>query len=160
MEYTKEFTSKAQGNTNTVLGAIGTAGALMNGLGGIFGGISPAANANMGYCSENQPVNRYDLAQEQKIAELQSQIALRDANIYQDQKTLELYKYVDGKFAAVEQQICQQAVVNAQVTANIGCMQQSIAALQGLTKTIIPIDNVCPPPMPQYNSWTAPTATT
>ena len=132
----------------------------MNGLGGIFGGISPAANANTGCCSENQPVNRYDLAQEQKIAELQSQIALRDANIYQDQKTLELYKYVDGKFAAVEQQICQQAVVNAQVTANIGCMQQSIAALQGLTKTIIPIDNVCPQPMPQYNSWTAPTATT
>ena len=161
MEYTKEFTSKAQGNTNTVLGAIGTAGALMNGLGGIFGGISPVANtANMGCCSENQPVNRYDLAQEQKIAELQSQIALRDANIFQDQKTLELYKYVDGKFAAVEQQICQQAVVNAQVTANIGCMQQSIAALQGLTKTIIPIDNVCPQPMPQYNSWTAPTATT
>jgi hypothetical protein len=39
-------------------------------------------------------------------------------------------------------------------------MQNSIAALDGLTKTIIPISNVCPAPMPQYNSWTAPTATT
>jgi hypothetical protein len=30
----------------------------------------------------------------------------------------------------------------------------------GLTKTIIPAANVCPQPMPQYNSWTAPTTTT
>lgn len=160
MEYNKEFTTKAQGNTNTVLGAIGTAGALMNGLGGIFGGMGGnvmAVPAGGACCSENQAINRYELAQEQKIAELQSQIALRDANIYQDQKALELYKYVDGKFAAVEQQLCQQAVVNAQTTANISCMQQSIAALQGLTKTVVPIDNICPQPMPQYNSWTAPT---
>jgi hypothetical protein len=37
-------------------------------------------------------------------------------------------------------------------------MQTSIAALQGLTKTIIPIGNICPPAMEKYNSWTAPEA--
>ena len=69
-----------------------------------------------------------------------------------------MYKYVDGRFNAVEGQICQQNVYNATNTAAIGCIQGQIAQLMSLTKTIVPIDNVCPQPMPQYNSWTAPTA--
>lgn len=56
-----------------------------------------------------------------------------------------------------------QGVINAQVGANIAVAQNNIASLQtelaSLTKTIIPIDNVCPTPMKQYNSWTAPTTT-
>lgn len=73
--------------------------------------------------------------------------------------SIELYRYVDGRFNAIEGQIAAQAVVNAQITANISCMQNSIAALNGLTKTVIPIGNVCPEPMQRYNSWTAPTTT-
>ena len=148
-----EYASKGVGTAGLTTGIIGSALGVLNG-----GGLGILNGGMTGGCSENMSVNRYELAQEQKIAELQSQVALRDANIYQDQKTLELYKYIDGKFAGVEAQLCQQAVVNAQITANIGCMQGQIAALQGLTKTIIPIDNVCPQPMAQYNSWTAPTA--
>ena len=72
--------------------------------------------------------------------------------------SLELYKYVDGRFRAVEAQIASQAVVNAQITANLSCIQNSVAALSSLTKTVIPIANVCPEPMARYNSWTAPTA--
>lgn len=151
-----EYASKGVGTAGLTTGIIGSALGVLNGGGlGILNGMG---GANCG-CSENMAVNRYELGQEQKIADLQSQVALRDANIYNDAKLLEMYKYVDGKFAGVEAQLCQQAVVNAQVTANIGCMQQSIATLQGLTKTIVPIDNVCPQPMPQYNSWTAPTTT-
>lgn len=74
--------------------------------------------------------------------------------------SLELYKYVDGRFRGIEAQIASQAVVNAQITANISCMQNTLSTLSGLTKTVVPIDNVCPAPMPQYNSWTAPTTTT
>jgi hypothetical protein len=74
--------------------------------------------------------------------------------------SLELYKYVDGRFRGIEAQIASQAVVNAQITANLSCLQNSVAALSGLTKTVIPIGNVCPEPMPAYNSWTAPTAGT
>ena len=152
-----EYASKGVGTAGLTTGIIGSALGVLNGGGlGILNGMG---GANCG-CSENMAVNRYELGQEQKIADLQSQVALRDANIYQDAKMLEMYKYIDGKFNAVEAQLCQQAVVNAQVKANIGCMQQSIATLQGLTKTIVPIDNVCPQPMAQYNSWTAPTATT
>lgn len=43
---------------------------------------------------------------------------------------------------------------------NISCMQNAINVLNGLTKTVIPIGNVCPAPMPEFNSWTAPTAPT
>ena len=57
----------------------------------------------------------------------------------------------------IEGQLCQQAVVNAQVTANLSCMQNQIATLNGLTKTVIPVASICPEVMPRYNSWTAPT---
>ena len=151
-----EYASKGVGTAGLTTGIIGSALGVLNGGVGILNGMG---GANYG-CSENMAVNRYELGQEQKIADLQSQVSLRDANIYQDAKMLEMYKYIDGKFNAVESQLCQQAVVNAQITANIGCMQKNLDVLNGLTKTIVPIDNVCPQPMPQYNSWTAPTATT
>lgn len=39
----------------------------------------------------------------------------------------------------------------------IACLQQTVS---GITKTIVPATAICPAPMPQFNSWTAPTATT
>ena len=93
-------------------------------------------------------------------AELKTEVKLRDSNIYTDSKILELYKYVDGKFSCVENQLCEQRVYNATNTAAIACIQGQVAQLAALTKTIIPIGNVCPAPMPQYNSWVAPTTPT
>lgn len=103
-------------------------------------------------------VNRYEAGQAAEIAALKSDIKLRDANTYTDSKILEMYQYLDGRLRGVEGQISAQAVVNAQITANISCMQNQIATLSGLTKTVIPIGNVCPEPMPAKNSWTAPAA--
>lgn len=153
-----EFASKGVAGAGLGLGVAGTAlGVLNGGLGNLLGGMGWNNN---GCCSENMPVTRYELNQESKIADLQSQIALRDANTYNDQKLLEVYKYFDGKLEGVNHRLCDQAVWNATQTATIGCMAQQIAVLQGLTKVIVPADNVCPAPMPQYNSWTAPTTTT
>ena len=142
----------------------GTAGtALGFGIGGAALGILNTLGAGLltgRQCdSDNMPVSRYDLAQQQKIAELQSGIALRDANTYTDKKMLELYQYTDGRMRSIEEQLCQQRVINAQTTANLSCMQNEIAALSGMTKTVIPIGNICPEPMQRYNSWTAPTGT-
>jgi hypothetical protein len=39
----------------------------------------------------------------------------------------------------------------------IACLQQTVS---GITKTIVPATAICPAPMPQFNSWTAPTAPT
>ena len=155
MEYASKGVAGAGLGTGIAGLSLGVLNAMGNGglLGGILGG---GANC----CHENMLVNRYELAQEQKIADLQSQVALRDANTYNDQKILELYKYVDGKLDGVNAAICQQNVYNATNTAALTCMQGQIAQLYGLTKTISPAANVCPAPMPQYNSWTAPTTTT
>jgi hypothetical protein len=135
-------------------GIIGSAlGLLQNGnLGGILGGV--------GGCNSNHYVNRYEAEQSARIAELETEVKLRDANAYTIGELNKFRNYVDAKFDAVNAHICNQAVVNAQITANISCMQNAIATLNGLTKTVIPITSVCPEPMPAYNSWTAPTATT
>lgn len=131
-------------------GIIGSAlGLLQNGnLGGVLGGN------NQTY------VNRYEADQAARIAELETEVKLRDANTYTLGELNKMRNYVDSKFDAVNAQLCSQAVVNAQVAANLSCLQNTVATLSGLTKTVIPIGNVCPAPMPQYNSWTAPTATT
>ena len=145
------FASKGVAGAGLGLGIAGTAlGALNNGwLGGLFGG-----------CNNGYGVNHYELGLQNEIANKDMEIAYfrgRDASKSDD---LELYKYVDGRLRGIEAQIASQAVVNAQITANLSCLQNSVAALSGLTKTVIPITNVCPEPMVRYNNWVAPTTDT
>lgn len=149
-----EYTSIGKGNAALTTGIIGTAGVGLGLLNNLLGNMSGNACAT----SEDHCVNRYELGLQQQLSAEKSKTSLLEANIYNDQKTLELYRYIDGKLEGVNSRLCAQDVVNAQVVANISCMQQSISALQGLTKTIIPIGNVCPTPMMEYNSWVAPTA--
>ena len=79
---------------------------------GVGAAIGALATAPRGCCSEDHNVNRYELGLQQKIAEQASQIALRDANTYGDQKMLEMYKYVDGRFREFETEFKGQAVLN------------------------------------------------
>lgn len=146
--------SKGVAGTGLGLGAAGVALGLLNGgLGNLLGGWG-----NCGGCSENIPVNRYEMDQQKELINKDMEIAYLKGRDAAKTDSLELYRYVDGRFRGIEAQIAGQAVTNAQITANISCMQQNLAVLNGLTKTVVPIDNVCPAPMPQYNSWTAPTA--
>jgi hypothetical protein len=55
-----------------------------------------------------------------------------------------LRDYVDGKFAAVEKSICDQAVYNATNTATIGCIANQVNQLMALTKLVIPNSSICP----------------
>lgn len=127
----------ATGITGTALGGLNTLTLLgmgANALGGLGRGNRPVVVMdNGGYpaggcCSEDHYVNRYELELQQKIAEKDSQIALRDANTYNDQKSLEMYKYVDGRFREFEQAFAAQAVNNQKtaddvmrVQANLDC---------------------------------------
>lgn len=148
-----EFASKGVAGSGLGLGIAGTAlGILNGGLGNILGGWG---NCN---CPENTPVTRYELGMENQIIQKDSEIALLKSNIYTDQKIADVYERLNLKIGGVEAAVNAQAVYNATMNGTIGCMQGQIAALQALTKTIVPITNVCPQPMPQYNSWTAPTA--
>ena len=153
MEHENSYASKGLAGTALGIG-IGALGleALGGGLGNIFGG-------NRAACEADHPVSRREADMAAEMAELKTEKKLLESNTYTDSKILELYRYVDGKFAGVEAQICQQSAVNTQVAANLSCLTNTVNMLSGLTKTIIPIDNICPPPMERYNSWVAPTAT-
>lgn len=151
-----EFASNGKGNAALTTGIIGTSigGLLALGSGLLNGGGIAMRN---GCCNEDHLINRYELQKEQRITTLETENALLKSNIYTDQKSIELYRYIDGKFNTLEQAINQQAVYNATNNATLACMQQQIACLQSLTKVVIPSTSVCPEAMPRYNSWTAPT---
>lgn len=106
--------------------------------------MAAAASGSRGTCNEDHTVNRYEAGKDARIAELETEVKLRDANTYTDQKLLDMYQYVDGRLRGVEGQISQQAVYNATNTAALNCMQGQIAQLQSLTKMVIPNSSVCP----------------
>lgn len=153
-----DFASKGVAGSGLGLGIAGTALGVMNGgLGNILGGV--LGRNGCGVCSDDHMINRYEAAQQARIAELETEVKLRDANTYTDQKLLDMYQHFDRKIGCIEGQINQQAVYNATNTAQLSCMAQQIAALNGLTKVVIPTTSICPEVMPRYNTWTAPAAT-
>ena len=135
-----EFASKGVAGSGLGLGIAGTAlGVLNGGLGNILG----TGYANCG-CSENMMVNRYELNQESRIAKLETEVALRDANIFTDQKIADVYERLDSKIRGLEAGLNAQAVYNATNTATINCIQGQVAQLFGLTKLVVPNTSVCP----------------
>lgn len=141
-----EFASKGVAGSGLGLGIAGTAlGVLNGGLGNLLGGLGNGMGwnncnpmtVNTGCCSENNLINRYELAQESKIADLQSQIALRDANTYGDQKLLEVYKYFDGQLRDIRDTICAQAVHNQRTEDSFALARQDLCAVKNeLTSAI------------------------
>lgn len=160
MEFDNRYATNGKGNLGVTLGAIGTGlGILSGGLNGLTGMVNGVNTGRCG-CNEDHYVNRYEATQSARIAELETRNKLLEANIYTDQKIADVFERLNVKIAGVEAQFCQQSVINAQVAANLSCLQNTVNTLSALTKTVIPIDNVCPAPMAKYNSWVAPTATT
>ena len=141
VEVDKDFASKGVAGAGLGLGIAGTALGLLNGngLGGILGGWNNGA-----MCHENMPVNRYEAAQSARIAELETEVKLRDANTYTLGELNKVRDYVDRRFERVECSINQQAVYNATNNAALNCMQGQIAQLYSLTKLVVPNGSICP----------------
>lgn len=155
-----EFASNGKGNAALTTGIIGTSiGGLLALGSGLLNGGGIAMRNGYGCCNEDHFVNRYEAQKNAEIATLQMENSILKSDKYTDEKSIELYKYVDGRFREFEQAIAQQAVYNATNTSTIACLQNQVACLQSLTKVVIPTSSVCPEPMSRYNSWTAPTAT-
>ena len=145
MEMENKYANKGVAGAGLGLGIAGTAlGLMANGsLPGLFNGAGSG---------DNHFVNRYEASQSARIAELETEVKLRDANTYTDSKILDLYKYFDNKVSCIESQICQQNVYNATNTAALNCINGQIAQLMSLTKLVIPNGSICP-------GWTTTTTT-
>lgn len=105
MELNHSGGSSGVAKAGLTTGIIGTALGAMNGGGGILGNLFGWNGCGRGYGYD--AVSHYELAQESAIAAKDAEIALLRSNTYQDQKMLELYKYVDGKFSAFETEFCR-----------------------------------------------------
>lgn len=152
-----EYASNGKGNLGVTLGAIGTGlGVLGGGLGNLLGGwgMSPAMAAGA-VCSENTPVTRYALEQQQTISEKNMEIAYWRGQDETNRKITESYSKLEKRLIELAAEIrankdeqaainMQQAVYNGTNTATIGCIQNQVAQLLGLTKLVVPNASVCP----------------
>ena len=113
--YDVKVPQQGQVTYNSVAGSLGLASFLglnaSNILGGCGGGLFNWGGRN-GCSPCDQPVTRYEMAMEQQLAAKDSRIALLEANTYQDQKSLELYRYIDGKLNDINATLAAQAVTN------------------------------------------------
>jgi hypothetical protein len=146
------YATNGKANAALTTGIIGTSGfglSLLNSLtggGGVLG-MPPRGPV----CSEDHVINRYEAAQAAKIAELETEIKLRDANVYTDTKLLELYKYFDGETREIRSEMsemrAQQGVVNANLIASVDVIKSQAAEtrslLAGITRTAVPESVIC-----------------
>jgi hypothetical protein len=147
------YASNGKANAALTTGIIGTSGfglsvlnALSNGMGGLF-----SNGAKTACCNEDHTVNRYEAAQAARIAELETEVKLRDANTYTDQKILDVYKYFDGENKQIRADICemkaQQGVVNANLMTGIDVLKsqafETRTLLNGITRTAVPESVIC-----------------
>jgi hypothetical protein len=139
MEHENIYASKGVAGAGLGLGIAGTALGLLTGNGGlanIFG--------NNCACHEHTTVSHYEAQQAARIAELETEVKLRDANTFTLGEMGKLRDYFEGKFEAVNAQLAQQGIYNATNTAAIGCIQSQVAQLMALTKLVIPNGSICP----------------
>lgn len=143
------------GRGTTALGIIGTA----------LGGLA-ASGVNLLGGGENF-VNRYEMEQEKAIAQKDAEIAYWRGQDKTNEKISAAYANLEGQLKELAKEVrCNkdaqadvnlaQAVYNGTNTATISCIKEQVAVLQGLTKTIVPNDNICP----GWGEVTVTTATT
>lgn len=121
--YDVKVPSKGATDYAVVGGSLGIASFLGLNANNILGGNGLFGNRNNNGCGcGDQVVTRYELAMEQQLAAKDSKIALLEANTYQDQKSLELYRYIDGKFNEINANLAAQAVTNTSFNAALASL--------------------------------------
>ena len=136
MEYENKYASKGVAGAGLGLGIAGTALGLLNNGGGL--NILGGGNCN------HPPYTRYDAEKDARIAQLETEVKLRDANTYTLGEVGKLRDYMENRLGVIEHELCDQRTYNAVNTATISCIQGQIATLLGLTKTVIPNGSICP----------------
>ena len=135
VEVEKEWASKGVSGAALGTGIAGLSLGVLNALGGL-GGVTLGMQRNncgcntMPMCNEAMPVTRYDLGREQEIATKDARIALLESTIHTDQKSLELYSYIDGQLKDIRATLCNQAVHNQRTEDSFALARQDIAAVR------------------------------
>lgn len=141
-----------------VLNAMGGLGSLA--FGNRANAVDAAALAAMaghghGCCSENTPVNRYELNQVQTIANKDMEIAYWRGQDETNRKISDTYANLENQIKAVANEVrankdeqaginLQQAVYNGTNTAALSCLKGQVDQLFSLTKLVVPNSSVCP----------------
>ena len=108
MEFEKHSSGVAKAGLTT--GIIGTSLGALNAMGGtgLLGGLVGGMPMGAGAIGCTRELMEKDL----RIAELNTEVKLRDSTIYTDQKSLDLYRYIDGQLAGIQAQLAAQAIQN------------------------------------------------
>ena len=112
--------TKGQVNLNTVLGAAGSLMGILEGAGGLVKGDP-----------NEKPVTRYEMSLIRESMEKDARIAALEGKIY-----------TDGRIAGVQGEIAAQAVWNATEGGIIQGQAQQLKQLFGMTKLMIPEQNI------------------
>jgi hypothetical protein len=177
-----DYASKGVAGTGLGLGIAGTALSLLNNNGGnVLGGLLGGGSNRMSELLAENSMLKSENYSDKVAKEVYAQTVV-DNNALKD----EMYKFIKPISDQVVQNQVDSAVLKAQIEKdkeiaklqmeNCCCqingkidMVASTSAcgiaqlnniVSNITKTIVPISSVCPQPMPQYNSWTAPTTPT
>lgn len=121
-----KFANRGVANAGLTTGIIGTALGALNSLGGLAGAAMPVGSC-AGACGSVTPfTTQYDAGLAARIAELETEVKLRDANIFTDNKILEVYKFFDGELKDVRKELCNQAVINERTAGAFKAVEQDI----------------------------------
>lgn len=174
-----EFASKGVAGTGLALGIAGTTLGVLagnNGGNGLLGGL-------LGNGGNTQAYQQMLMERDSKIAELEAQkySDSSDIALYKQLKS-EMNDMMEKNVTFIQSEMAKNQEIGelrekltrselggqiAQVASNVnsgllavnGALQTLQATVANITKTVVPIGAVCPTPMAQYNSWTAPTST-
>lgn len=185
-----EYASKGVAGAGLGLGIAGTALGLLagglngNGLGGILGGgAMPAmgiiaekdakiAELTSEKYSDNQDSVLYKATRDEnkqlrdemfayitpianEVASNRERVAVLETQVKcENEKALLREQLVRKDIELVAQ---QSACGISQLNNAVNCINQTLCKI---TNQVVPLSAICPAPMPQYNSWTAPTTTT
>ena len=117
-----EFASKGVAGAGLGFGIAGTALGLMNGV------VELISEHKGRHCDNTSNRGGYVGSDESVITSLQSENALLKANIYNDQKLLEVYAYIDGQLKDVRSSIAEQNVTNAKIEGTFAVLGEKISA--------------------------------
>lgn len=93
-------------------------------------------------------MTRYDAGKDARIATLEQQVALGQAEKYTDQKIIDVYSKLEGRIMSLGRQVCDnaasQGVINATIGSSVSVLQNQVAQIMSLTKLVVPNTSVCP----------------